>query len=316
MTKISVIVPVYNVEAYLPKCVSSLVKQTFTDFEVILVNDGSTDSSAKLCENYADQYPSLIKSYTKPNGGLSDARNFGMQYATGQYIMFLDSDDYLAPHALTNMYALTEKGNKKIVECDFYWEYPNKKIKDQAPKYASLKDYMIRGRVVAWNKLYLRTWLLDTKVKFPKGKLYEDQDFFFKLVTYLTDITDVAVDRECEVYYVQRQTSISYSETTRIADILWIYQDIIDFYQTKGLFETYYLELEYRFVRNLLGNVLLRKVVKLKDKQLKRQLLDQIWQQKKIWFPDFAKNPYLRQKSKVDLYLRCVNPLTYRLFYL
>ncbi len=166
MTKISVIVPVYNVEAYLPKCISSLVKQTFTDFEVILVNDGSTDSSAELCESYADQYPLLIKSYTKPNGGLSDARNFGMQYATGQYVMFLDSDDHLAPNALTNMYALTNEGNKKIVECDFYWEYPDKKIKDQAPKYVSLKDYMIRGRVVAWNKLYLRTWLLDTKVKF------------------------------------------------------------------------------------------------------------------------------------------------------
>ena len=119
MTKISVIVPVYNVEAYLPKCVSSLVKQTFTDFEVILVNDGSTDSSAKLCENYADQYPSLIKSYTKPNGGLSDARNFGMQYATGQYIMFLDSDDYLAPHALTNMYALTEKETRRSLSVIF-----------------------------------------------------------------------------------------------------------------------------------------------------------------------------------------------------
>ncbi len=76
MTKISVIVPVYNVEAYLPNCISSLVKQTFTDFEVILVNDGSTDSSAELCESYADQYPLLIKSHTKQNGGLSDARNW------------------------------------------------------------------------------------------------------------------------------------------------------------------------------------------------------------------------------------------------
>ena len=316
MKKISVIVPVYNVENYLDKCLTSLLAQTFTDYEIILVNDGSTDSSPEICQRYATKYPDRVTSYTKPNGGLSDARNYGMRYATGEYLMFLDSDDYVEPDTLKNMYALSENGTKKIVECNFFWDYQKETREDLAPEYHSLKDYMVRERVVAWNKLYLREWLLKTKVLFPVGKLYEDQDFFFKLITYLQDITEVAVDKHCEVHYVQRQNSISYSETTRIAEILWIYQDIIDFYQSKGIFEKYYSELEYRFVRNLLGNVLVRKVLKLKDKQLKRELLDQIWLQKTLWFPDFKQNPYLKEPGKVNLYLKTMNKWFYKLLYI
>lgn len=316
MKKISVIVPVYNVENYLDKCLTSLLAQTFTDYEIILVNDGSTDSSPEICQRYATKYPDRVTSYTKPNGGLSDARNYGMRYATGEYLMFLDSDDYVEPDTLKNMYALSENGTKKIVECNFFWDYQKETREDLAPEYHSLKDYMVRGRVVAWNKLYLREWLLKTKVLFPVSKLYEDQDFFFKLITYLQDITEVAVDKHCEVRYVQRQNSISYSETTRIAEILWIYQDIIDFYQSKGIFEKYYSELEYRFVRNLLGNVLVRKVLKLKDKQLKRELLDQIWLQKTLWFPDFKQNPYLKEPGKVNLYLKTMNKWFYKLLYI
>lgn len=316
MKKISVIVPVYNVEKYLEKCVTSLLVQTLKEIEIILIDDGSTDASEKMCKDFAKKYPEIVKSYRKKNGGLSDARNYGMQYATGQYIMFLDSDDYIESSALANMYALTKEGQKKIVECDFYWKYPDKEVKDQGKDYTSIKDYMINGRVVAWNKLYLRSWLEETGIKFPKGKLYEDQDFFFKIITYLDDIKDVSSTHTCEIYYVQRQTSISYSETTRIQEILWIYQDIIDFYQTKKLYQKYYCELEYRFVRNILGNVLIRKVIKLKDKQLKRQLLDAIWNQKGVWFPNFSKNPYLKRRSKVNLYLRCINRFSYRLFYI
>ena len=120
MKKISVIVPVYNVSAYLPRCLESLVAQTLTEYEVILVNDGSTDASGEICQTYADKYPALIQYYEKENGGLSDARNYGLPYATGQYVLFIDSDDYVEPEMLARMYAKSQAGQKKIVECNFF----------------------------------------------------------------------------------------------------------------------------------------------------------------------------------------------------
>lgn len=316
MKKISVIVPVYNVSAYLPRCLESLVAQTLTEYEVILVNDGSTDASGEICQTYADKYPALIQYYEKENGGLSDARNYGLPYATGQYVLFIDSDDYVEPEMLARMYAKSQAGQKKIVECNFFWEYETKKRADIIKSYASLKDYLVKGRVVAWNKLYLRDWLLATKVKFPVGLLYEDQEFFFKLVTYLTDISEVALDPVCEVHYVQRGDSISYRETTRVQEIFTIYADILSFYEQRGCLAKYRSELEYRFSRNLLGNVLVRKVLKIKDKALRRQLLDQIKQTLRHDFPKYKHNPYLKTRSKVNLYLRVVDPLLFKLFYI
>lgn len=316
MKKISIIVPVYNVSAYLPRCLESLIAQTFTDYEVLLINDGSTDDSGEICQSYADKYPKLLRYYEKQNGGLSDARNFGLPYATGQYVLFIDSDDYIEPDMLTRMYAKSQAGQKKIVECNFFWEYETKKRSDIITSYASLKDYLVRGRVVAWNKLYLREWLLETQVKFPVGLLYEDQEFFFKLVTYLTDISEVALDPVCEVHYVQRGDSISYRETTRVKEIFMIYENILSFYAQRDCLVTYQPELEYRFSRNLLGNVLVRKVLKIKDKTLRRQLLAQIKQTLRRYFPEYKRNPYLKKYSKVNLYLRVVDPVLFKLFYL
>ena len=93
--KVSIIVPVYNVEQYLGKCLDSLVNQTLQEIEILVVNDGSPDNSQRIIDDYVRRYPNKVRSFTKENGGLSDARNYGMQYATGKYVAFLDSDVYL-----------------------------------------------------------------------------------------------------------------------------------------------------------------------------------------------------------------------------
>ena len=93
--KFSIIVPVYNVEKYLKKCLDSIIDQTYKNYEVIVVNDGSPDNSQAIIEEYKKNYPNKIKAYNKQNGGLSDARNFGLQYTTGDYVIFVDSDDYV-----------------------------------------------------------------------------------------------------------------------------------------------------------------------------------------------------------------------------
>lgn len=314
--KVSIVVAIYNVEAYLEKCLTTLLKQTYPNYELILVDDGSSDRCGEICQDFSQKNPAKIKYYHKENGGLSDARNYGLQYVTGDYVLFIDSDDYVEENMLERMVLMSADGQKKIVECNFLWEYPDKIRTDIRKSYCSLNDYLVNGRIVAWNKMYLTSWLKESQVLFPKGKLYEDQAFFFKLVTFLDSIDDVAIDEACEVHYVQRGNSISYSETKRIADIFWIYQEIIDFYQNKGCLKQYFAELEYRFSRNLLGNVLLRKVLKLKDKKLKQQLLTRIWQNVHSWFPDWRKNKYLKTKDKQNIYLRLLNKVSYKLFYL
>ena len=127
--KLSIIVPVYNAEQYMEKCLNRLLEQSYSNIEIIIVNDGSEDTSKEKIEKYLKKYPS-IKYLEKENGGLSDARNYGMPYATGEYIAFLDSDDYVESTMYEDMYEMAQKENADMVECDFIWEYPDKRKED------------------------------------------------------------------------------------------------------------------------------------------------------------------------------------------
>ena len=110
MPKVSIIVPIYNVEEYLERCINSLIGQTLEDIQIILVNDGSTDKSGEIAKRYASKYKEKIMYLEKTNGGLSDARNYGLPYATGEYIAFLDSDDYIEKEAYQEMYEKAKEG--------------------------------------------------------------------------------------------------------------------------------------------------------------------------------------------------------------
>ena len=119
MKSLSVIVPFYNVENYIEKCLETLVNQTLQDIEIILVNDGSQDKSVDIVKKYLNKYPDKITYLEKENGGLSDARNYALPYAKGEYIAFLDSDDYVEKTMYKDMYELAKKENSDMVECDF-----------------------------------------------------------------------------------------------------------------------------------------------------------------------------------------------------
>ena len=117
MSTVSIVVPVYNVENYLAKCLDSLVNQTLKDIEVIVVNDGSPDNSQKIIDKYVKKYPKLVKSFIKENGGQGSARNFGLEYAKGEYIAYVDSDDYVETNMFEEMYNIASKENSDIVIC-------------------------------------------------------------------------------------------------------------------------------------------------------------------------------------------------------
>ena len=169
MKSVSVIVPFYNVESYIGRCLDTLVKQTLDDIEIILVNDGSKDRSKIVVDKYIKEYPEKIVYLEKENGGLSDARNFAIPYAKGEYIAFLDSDDYVNVEMYKDMYELAKRENRDLVECDFYCEYPDKKKEDIGVIYNGKKEMIEKVRVVAWNKLIKKDILEKSKVIFPKG---------------------------------------------------------------------------------------------------------------------------------------------------
>ena len=159
------------------------------DIEIIIVNDGSKDNSENIIKSFFSRYPQKIKYLKKENGGLSDARNYGIPYATGEYIAFLDSDDYVELDTYENMYNLAKKENSDMVECNFIWEYPKKIKIDIGKKYSGKHEMIEKIRVVAWNKLIKRQVIEKSKIQFPKGYRYEDVEFTYKLIPYLENIS-------------------------------------------------------------------------------------------------------------------------------
>lgn len=272
MPKLSIIVPVYNVEKYIDKCIESLVNQTLQEIEIIIVNDGSKDRSEEKIEKFVKKYPTKIKYLEKKNGGLSSARNLGLDYATGEYIAFLDSDDYVEKNMYEEMYKLAKKENSDMVECDFIWEWEyGKKVFDKRKEYQypdkDKRQIMKKPRVVVWNKIYKRE--IINKTRFSEGLIYEDLEFFYKIVPYLKKISYI---NKYFVHYIQRKDSISNTQTEKINDIFKILDNIFTYYKENNLYNKYKKELKYMSRRILLGSSM-KRILKIKDFHLKLKLI-------------------------------------------
>lgn len=309
MPKVSLIIPVYNVENYIEKCLNSVVNQTLKDMEVIIVNDGSKDSSKQKIQKYLEKYP-WIKYLEKENGGLSDARNYGMPYATGKYIAFLDSDDYVEETMYEEMYNIAEKENADMVDCDFVWEYPNRKRKDIGEIYKTKKEMIEKGHVVAWNKIIKREILEKTKIKFPVGLRYEDMEFFYKLVPCINKVSFI---KKCFVHYVQRENSIANTQNVRTKEIFIILDNVISYYREKGLYDEYRDELEYIYVKFLLCSSL-KRISKIAEKKERKQAQKETWDNINKKFPNWRKNPILKKKNLKNLYIKSNNKVTFKIY--
>jgi len=281
------------------------------DIEIILVNDGSQDGTEKIAKKYQEQYPQKIKYLEKENGGLSDARNYAIPYAKGEYVAFLDSDDYVETNMYQEMYEIAKKQNSDMVECNFIWEYPNKSRIDIGTVYNDKHEMLEKIRVVAWNKLIKREILEKSKVQFPKGYRYEDVEFTYKLIPFLEKVSFCKTPM---IHYIQREGSISNVQNKRNAEIFDVMQHVIDYYKEKGLYEEYYQELEYVYARYAFCSSFLR-IVKIKDKKIRNELLDMTWNNVNTKFPNWKNNRILKtEKSKKNLYLKSINKITYKIY--
>lgn len=208
---ISIIVPVYKVEKYLNKCIDSILSQSFTNFELILVDDGSPDNCGKICDEYANK-DNRIKVIHKENGGLSDARNAGIGLSCGEYLAFIDSDDYISTEFIKTLYDLAKNNDAEISVCDAVLvkeeenaEYFYNEQFEVFNKEQSLLNltYYRKITVNAWNKLYKKELFDD--IRYPKGKLYEDLATTYKLFNKCNKV----VYTPSKLYaYLQRDTSI------------------------------------------------------------------------------------------------------------
>lgn len=242
---ISIIVPIYNVEQYLSKCVDSVLSQSYKDMEIILVDDGSTDNCPSLCDEYAKK-DNRITVIHKKNGGLSDARNAGMKKAHGEWIFFLDSDDWINDKALETLYFFAVEKDCDIVQGNFYYAYNDHLLyrcesREEQSKHIlnrneAMKELIINQRVknFAWGKLYKSSFIKT--IDFPVGRFYEDS-YWQHLIFHKIDkygIVDVPI-----YFYRQREDSISGKPTDR-------YNDLIEGYRYRLEFiEKYYPQYAY-----------------------------------------------------------------------
>ena len=210
---ISVIIPVYNVEPYVKRCIDTVLNQTYKNIEIIIVDDGSTDNSGKICDEYKNKDNRVIVIH-KENGGLSDARNTGIEKCKGKYIIFVDSDDYIETTMVEKLYNDIKSSNADISICGIYVS-ENDTIKEQVtPK----KSFSISGNtkydyiyneyslqtIVAWNKLYKRS--IFKKIRYEKGRVHEDEIIICDI---LNNAKKISYMLEPLYYYIKRPGSIS-----------------------------------------------------------------------------------------------------------
>lgn len=238
--KICIVVPVYNVEKYVEKCIESIIAQSYPNLEVIIVNDGSTDNSLNVCIE-SSKNDNRIKVVSKKNGGLSDARNFGMRFCTCELITFIDSDDYVSKDYIKNLYELMVKYNADISCTNYINFYEDNsfgnKVKHNYIKIFDSKDAIIdvlyQKNIAnsAWGKLY--KYKLFEDVSFPKGKLCEDLGTFYKLFERASTVVYSSFQ---DYFYLQRKTSIMGSNfSEKKLDALEFANEIYSRYEEKKI---------------------------------------------------------------------------------
>lgn len=312
MKKVSVIVPVYNVEEYIDKCLDTLTNQTFKDYELIVINDGSSDNSESIILDYQKKYPKLIKYYKKENGGLSSARNYGIEKSTGEYLMFIDSDDYVSNDMVEKLYNKIDKEQSDMVICNYYRvTCKGKFIKNYNinPGTTNIKSNpeIILNKQAAWNKIYKKE--LFSQNKFDEGKYYEDLRLIPKL--YLECKKIAFIDDFC-YYYIERDNSIMKDiNLEKNYEIVEAIDSLITYYKSHNKYERYKEEIEFMMLDNIMVSTFDRIICSTDN--IKNNL-------KRYWdfidnnFPNYKKNKYIKTWDKKRKLIYFLN--SHKLYYI
>ena len=294
MPKFSLIVPVYKVEEYLPKCIESVLAQKYQDFELLLIDDGSPDNCGRICDEYAAKYPEKILAVHQPNGGAGAARNHGIRLSKGEYILFLDSDDSISEDLLSDLASVIEQNPVDLIL------YGARVIKDEketgqlhedvpTEQVIRVKEHpkLYFGVMAPWNRAYKKTLFTENGIDFATKVWYED----IRVVTKILAVSRTAYRLPKPYYrYIQREGSAMNNKNSgRNVEILYAYDDILSWYEERDLLQPHRAELAFQAVQHILLAATVR--VLLIDK--KHELIGRFRSYMEEHFPDFRENPYL-----------------------
>ena len=249
---VSVIVPVYKVEDYIRECIDSILAQTYSDFELILVDDGSPDNCGRICDDYAKR-DNRIKVVHKVNGGISSARNAGLEVAKGEWIMHVDGDDWIEPDMIESLIQAAQVTGADLVFGDFmkygpfagYFKLPTWSI----DKRESMSNYIAYMMTTIWGSIAKRSLYADHSLKSPEGISYcEDFHLIVRLCHFAKKVVNV---HRPFYHYRYRPTSIMSNLNKKTeADEQWVYQDTIRFFKEQGVYEDYRKVMSWRVLKS------------------------------------------------------------------
>ena len=296
MKKVSVIVPVYNVEKYIDKCLDSLVNQTLKDIEIIVVNDGTKDNSQKIIDKYVKKYPKKVFSFKKKNGGLSSARNYGLKHATGKYVGFVDSDDYVEYDMYEQLYNKAQETKSDIVCCEIAYKY---NIRTEKRYFSDVSVFghsisenpkiLLNCKSFAWNKLYKRS--LWDNFEFP-DQHFEDSAVIYNLMFTAKKIE--CVNLPLYNYIKERPGTITTEVSPKIYDIFKSCDSILSFYKKQSNYEKIKDIVEEVCIRHL--RIRLFYIYDSKNRKLTWKYYDDTIKYLKENIPNYKRNECLKYK--------------------
>lgn len=305
--KISIIVPVYNTEKYLRKCLDSLMNQTISDIEVVIVNDGSTDSSSRIINEYVEKYPEKICYLSQENSGQAVARNNALSFCTGEYIGFLDSDDYMDLTYCEKIYSIAKTDNADCVACGgSEVQYENDGSYTLINKYFASKtafnqiDLFFDVHVQPTLHIYKKSIIVNSGVLFPVGMLHEDTAFYLNMIPHINKIATI---EEPLFFRVRRSGSSTMTlDKARVADIFSVIDNILCYYKEHNYWEEWEDEVTYFCLRILTGSSVHR-ISWINNYFDRIELVKKTLKYINSNFPNYQKNPYLKKNIR-GMYIR------------
>ena len=296
--KVSIIVPVYGVEKYIDKCLDSLVKQSLKEIEIIVVNDGTKDNSQKIIDKYVKKYPDKIKSYIKENGGQGSARNYGLKKAMGEYIGYVDSDDFVEKDMYKKLYNKAKENNYDIVVCGNYnvsEDYQNKNIDTFINNYNTDLEKIFFGKMAVWNKIYKRDILIKNKLEFKEKVWYEDLAFTLKAI--MNSNTFAFIDEPLYDYLIREGSTMNNSNVQRNLEILDAFNDILSYIKHNKK-EEYFSKIEFLAIDHIYISAIVRVLKADADYKVKRETIKKLIDYMNKKFPNYKNNKYINSLSK------------------
>ncbi len=294
--KVSVVVPVYNMETCLRRCLESLVSQTFNTIEIICVNDGSTDGSQEIIDTFTRDNPDLIIPVQTENRGSSAARNHGLSKARAEFIAFVDSDDWIDEGWIAALHSSARENQADIVVGDFV-EFNKERQLGMVSTNAASKALHLLRPPAPWNKLYKKSLFTENDISYPEGIWHQDLATTPKLIASAGTISHAA--GTCYHYY-HRPGSISRTFTEdRVRDHVTAVEDLYEYFDRKDLLKEYQPELEFIYIRELIGNYMF-KYASLHTLMETVRELSRMETAVRKRFPVFKRNRYFRDRDVMD----------------